>query len=66
MSAADLTKTALARYKEESTGSQNYNTSETSESKKRKLSLENEQSNEPKRSSSKMLSSFAFDKWIPI
>ncbi|XP_060817522.1 WD repeat and HMG-box DNA-binding protein 1 [Bombus pascuorum] len=61
LSAADLTKTALARYKEESTVSQN-NTQETSESKKRKLSLENEQNNEPKRSSSKMLSSFAFDK----
>ncbi|KAK1131589.1 hypothetical protein K0M31_017882 [Melipona bicolor] len=62
LSAADLTKTALARYKEKNIDSQNNKTPETSESKKRKLSPENEQNNEPKRSSTKILSSFAFEK----
>ncbi|XP_043253112.1 WD repeat and HMG-box DNA-binding protein 1 [Colletes gigas] len=59
LSSADLTKTALARYKEKNAASQN---SSPLESKKRKLSSENEQNNEPKRASSKLLSSFAFTK----
>ncbi|XP_054000831.1 WD repeat and HMG-box DNA-binding protein 1 [Hylaeus anthracinus] len=58
LSPTDLTKTALARYKEKDAARQN---NSSSEPKKRKLSSENEQ-NEPKRSSSKVLSSFAFTK----
>ncbi|XP_076237790.1 WD repeat and HMG-box DNA-binding protein 1 [Calliopsis andreniformis] len=61
LSPADLTKTALARYKEKDGISQSKDTPE-SESKKRKLSPENEQNNQAKRASSKILSSFAFEK----
>ncbi|XP_076761304.1 WD repeat and HMG-box DNA-binding protein 1 isoform X2 [Xylocopa sonorina] len=59
---ADLTKTALARYKEDDTSSRNNNASDLSESKKRKLSPESEQKNESERASNKMLRTFAFEK----
>ncbi|CAK9804293.1 WD repeat and HMG-box DNA-binding protein 1 [Anthophora quadrimaculata] len=61
LSPADLTKRALTRYKEKDTASPN-NISSPSEPKKRKLSPEKEETNQPKRASSKILSSFAFEK----
>ena len=62
LSPADLTKTALARYKEKDIVSQKKNTPDTLESKKRKLSPDSEQNNQPKRASSTILRSFAFEK----
>lgn len=62
LSPVDLTKTALARYKEKDIVSQKKNTPDTLESKKRKLSPDSEQNNQPKRASSTILSSFAFEK----
>ncbi|XP_076276688.1 WD repeat and HMG-box DNA-binding protein 1 [Lasioglossum baleicum] len=59
LSPADLTKQALARYKETDVTPKKNGTIEPTESKKRKLSPDDEQ-NKPKRSSSKTLSSFAF------
>lgn len=62
LSPADLTKYALAKYKEKNESSQNNNILTSLESKKRKLSPESEESNKSKRTSSKILSSFAFEK----
>lgn len=61
LSPADLTKYALAKYKEKNESSQN-NILTSLESKKRKLSPESEESNKSKRTSNKILSSFAFEK----
>lgn len=61
LSPADLTKAALARYKEKEVVP-NRNTPESSESKKRKLSPEGEQNNQPKRGLNTLLSSFAYNK----
>lgn len=58
LNSTDLTKTALARYKEIYAVSQS---NDSLESKKRKLSSENEQNNEPKRVSN-VLSSFVYKK----
>lgn len=60
LSLADLTKTALARYKEKDASSQS-SLSEPTDSKKRKLSPESEH-NQPKRATSTILNSFAFQK----
>ncbi|OAD56165.1 WD repeat and HMG-box DNA-binding protein 1 [Eufriesea mexicana] len=49
LSPADLTKIALTRYKEQTVGSQNNSSVESTELKKRKLSPESEQENQPKR-----------------
>lgn len=62
LSPVDLTKYALAKYKEKNESSQNNNILTSLESKKRKLSPESEESNKSKRTSSKILSSFAFEK----
>ncbi|XP_031834526.2 WD repeat and HMG-box DNA-binding protein 1 isoform X1 [Nomia melanderi] len=59
LSPADLTKTALTRYKSKVEPPPNDDVTESSESRKRKLSSDDEQ-NKPKRASSKVLSSFAF------
>ncbi|XP_012148705.2 WD repeat and HMG-box DNA-binding protein 1 [Megachile rotundata] len=59
LSPADLTKAALARYKEKEVV-KNQDSSESLESKKRKLSPESDQSNQPKRGT--LLSSFAYEK----
>ncbi|XP_033334142.2 WD repeat and HMG-box DNA-binding protein 1 isoform X2 [Megalopta genalis] len=59
LSTTDLMKQALARYKEKDDTPQHKGTTESTESKKRKLSSEDE-GNKPKRTSSKVLSSFAF------
>ncbi|KAG7206975.1 hypothetical protein KM043_000866 [Ampulex compressa] len=59
---AELTKTALLRYKEDIVR-QPLDTTEITEGKKRKLSSpDNEQINQPKRVTGKTLSSFAFEK----
>lgn len=62
LSPADLTKYALVKYKEKNESSQNNNILTSLESKKRKLSPESEENNKSKRTSSKILSSFAFEK----
>lgn len=66
LSATDLTKTALARYKEKDGISEKKSTKADAvgslESKKRKLSPEKEQNNQPKRTSSTILSSFIYEK----
>ncbi|XP_029056611.2 WD repeat and HMG-box DNA-binding protein 1 isoform X1 [Osmia bicornis bicornis] len=61
LSPADLTKAALARYKEKEV-IPNRNTPESSESKKRKLSPESEQNDQPKRGLNTLLSSFSYSK----